>query len=385
MEKADAIVIGAGIAGMSAASEISGFADVIVLEAESQPAYHSTGRSAALFIEPYENDVVWALTVASGTFFHAPPDGFSEAALLRLRRGVMIADREHARNIDLYIERWGERCPGLHEISLEEALGMVPVLDTEHVVRTLEDPRIYDIDVHALLQGFLGVVRGSGGRLITGARVTSLRPCSGGWRVVSERGEFEAPVVVNAAGSWGGKIGRLAGARDLGLTPMRRSAALVAPPADLDVDPWPVVHNAGGGLYFKPEAGMLMVSPADATPSEPCDAQPEELDIAVAIDRFQRATRISVERIEHRWAGLRSFVSDGLPVVGFDPECAGFFWLVAQGGFGVQTSPAMGRVAAHLIQGKDLPDDLLERGVRAQQISPARDSIGWTSGSDPGV
>ena len=181
--------------------------------------------------------------------------------------------------------------------------------------------------------------------------------------------------MVNAAGSWGGAVGRLAGAGDLGLTPMRRSAALVAPPAEVDVDPWPVVHNAGGGLYFKPEAGKLMVSPADATPSEPCDAQPEELDIAVALDRFRNATHIAVDRVEHRWAGLRSFVADGLPAVGFDPVRTGFFWLVGQGGFGVQTSPAMGRVAAELIQGNDLPDDLLERGVSADQISPARDAL----------
>ncbi|MEE9254488.1 MAG: FAD-binding oxidoreductase, partial [Pseudomonadales bacterium] len=371
----DVIIIGAGIAGLSAAGEISKFANVIVLEAESQPAYHSTGRSAALFIEPYENDVVWALTVASGAFLKAPPEGFSDTALLRLRRGLMIADAQHAPSIDRYIERWGERCPGLHEVSLDEALAMVPLINTERVARTLEDPGIYDIDVHALLQGFLGMVRASGGRLNTDARVTSLTSQGDGWRVSFEGGEFEAPIVVNAAGSWGGEIGRLAGAGDLGLTPMRRSAALVAPPADVDIDGWPVVHSAGGGLYFKPEAGKLMVSPADATPSEPCDAQPDELDIAIALDRFRNATHIPVERIEHRWAGLRSFVADGLPVVGFDPERPGFFWLVGQGGFGVQTSPAMGRVAAELVQGNDLPDDLLQRGVTAAQISPAREGI----------
>ena len=375
MEQFDVIVIGAGIAGMSAASEISKFDSVVVLEAESQPGYHSTGRSAALYIEPYENDVVWALTVASGAFFKAPPTGFTDVALLRLRRGLMIADQEHAGSIEHYIERWGVRCPGLHEVSLDEALAMVPLIDTDRVMRTLVDPEIYDIDVHALLQGFLTNVRASGGALVTGARVTSLARQSDTWRVATEAGEFEAGVVVNAAGSWGGEVGRLAGAGDLGLSPMRRTAVLVAPPAGVDVGAWPVVHNAGGGLYFKPETGRLMVSPADATPSEPCDAQPEEIDIAIALDRFQDLTNMSAERIEHRWAGLRSFVSDGLPVVGFDPAQSGFFWLVGQGGFGVQTSPAMGRVAAALVQGNDLPDDLRERGLSAAQISPGREAL----------
>lgn len=375
MERADVIVIGAGIAGMSAAGEISKFATVLVLEAESQPAYHSTGRSAALFIEPYENDVVWALTVASGAFFKKPPAGFSDVPLLRLRRGLMIADEEHAGSIDRYIAHWGERCPGLHEVSLDEALAMVPVINTDRVVRTLEDPEIYDIDVHALLQGFLANVRASGGSLVTRARVSSLTRQSNGWRVATAAGEFEAGVVVNAAGSWGGEIGRLAGARDPGLSPMRRTAVLVAPPADVDVNTWPVVHNAGGGLYFKPESGKLMVSPADTTPSQPCDAQPDEIDVAIALDRFQNFTNMPVGRIEHRWAGLRSFVADGLPVVGFDPVQSGFFWLVGQGGFGVQTSPAMGRVAASLVQGNELPDDVRERGVGAAQISPGREAL----------
>ena len=183
---------------------------------------------------------------------------------------------------------------------------------------------------------------------------------------------FAAPVVVNAAGAWADVVAELAGARPIGLQPMRRTALLVDPPEGVRIDDWPMVIDVEETFYFKPDAGLLLLSPADETPSPPCDAQPEALDVAVAIDRVQTATTLEVRRVRHRWAGLRSFVADRAPVAGWDPEAAGFFWLAGQGGYGIQTAPAMARTAAALLQNEALPGDLVDAGVDPRALSPER-------------
>ncbi|NJN52822.1 MAG: FAD-binding oxidoreductase [Gammaproteobacteria bacterium] len=371
MARPSIIVIGAGMAGLSCASHAAEFADVTVLEAESQPGYHSSGRSAAAYIEPYINATVHALTTASRGFFERPPDGFTEAPLVSPRADVMIAAQAKAHLIDDYLAKWSPLCPDLREVPAADALAQVPALRVQAVHRAVTDPNVLDIDVHALLEGFRRLLMARGGSVVTNARVTAVERRALRWSVETADASFAADLVVNAAGAWGEQVAALAGAGHVGLVPKRRTALLIDAPG-FSLNDWPIVHEVESQFYFKPDAGRLLLSPADETPSEPCDAQPEELDVAIAIDRFERATTIPVRRVVRRWAGLRSFVADKMPVVGFDAKVDGFFWLVGQGGFGIQTSPAMGRLSAALLSGRDVPADIAARGVTAAALTPSR-------------
>lgn len=365
------IVIGAGIAGMSCAAEAAAEHDVTVLEAESQPGYHSSGRSAATYIEPYLNATVQALTIAGRGFFLDPPRDFSERPLAVQRPDLMIADAATAHRIDEYLARWTPLCPKIREIDPAQAIARVPILRKEAVVRAVTDPNVMDLDVHGLLDGFRRRLIARGGRLHVRARVVAIERRGDMWSVITESQRFDADVLVNAAGAWGDHVASMAGVRKVGLVPKRRTAVVFKANGH-DVAQWPIVHEVAGGFYFKPDAGRILLSPADETPSEPCDAQPEEWDVAVAVDRFETATHLPVTRIEHKWAGLRSFVADSRPVVGFDAQTDGFFWLIGQGGFGVQTSFGMSRLAASLIGGRGVPADLAAHGVTAAELSPAR-------------
>ncbi len=370
--KPSIVVVGAGIVGLSAASALAQDAHVTVLEMESQPAYHSSGRSAATYIEPYDNMTVAQLTMASLAFFQAPPDGFSDAALVRPRGGLTICPAPQVNVFEAFLRDWTGPCPQLREISVDEAIACVPVLRRDYVQRAAIDPMALDLDVHALISGHRKRVLGAGGRVLTNQRVVALTRGTP-WSVLTADGSrFSADIVLNAAGAWGDAIARLAGVRTVGLVPKRRTACLIDPPAGLQAAGWPMVHDAISSFYFRPESGKLMVSPADKTPSEPCDAQPEELAVAIAIERAQAAADLPVRHIAHRWAGLRSFVADDKPVNGYAPDAPGFYWLVGQGGFGVQTSPTMARIARHLVLGLQLPDDLLARGLAPALLSPAR-------------
>jgi D-arginine dehydrogenase len=229
-----------------------------------------------------------------------------------------------------------------------------------------------DIDVHALHHGFLREARAQGARLHLACRVEALAPSPAGWTLTTTAGTFRAPVVVNAAGAWGDEVARRAGVAPLGLAPLRRTAILVQPPEWLACAAWPAAIDVDEQFYFKPDAGLLLLSPADETPSPPCDAQPEELDVAIAVDRFEQATGMQVRQVKHRWAGLRVFSPDRSPVAGFDPRAPGFFWLVGQGGYGIQTAAALGRVAAALAARESLPTDIAAMGVDAAMLGPAR-------------
>ncbi len=371
MARMKVVIVGGGMAGMSCAAELAPHCDVTVLEAEDAPGYHSSGRSAASYIEPYINATIHALTTASRAFFERPPAGFADAPLVASRADLMIATAANASLIDVYLERWRALCPGLVEISAAEALRRVPILRHEAVARAVSDPNVLDIDVHGLLNGFRRVLKAHGGVLATRSRVESLARVDGGWRVGMAGESLHCDVVVDAAGAWGDHVAGLAGVAAVGLVPKRRTALLLRC-AHPDVPRWPIVHEVESEFYFKPDAGRLLLSPVDQTPSPPCDAQPDELDIAIAVERFEAATTLVVERIEHRWAGLRSFVADSVPVVGFDDAAPGFFWLVGQGGFGIQTAPAMSRLAAALIRGADVPDDLKKRGLGQDLFRPRR-------------
>ncbi len=365
-ETFDVIVIGAGIAGASVAAELQPGQKVLLLEMEDRPGYHSTGRSAAMYVPTYGPEMILALTRASGAFFHHPTPGFAEAPLLSPRGELMLVDAGHADEADK------ARALGLVEISMDEVRAMIPLIRPEAVEVALIDRGAEDIDVDLVHQGFLKRFRSAGGRLSCGHRVTGLERRGGVWTATTAAGSFEAPVVVNAAGAWADEVAKLAGVTPIGLQPKRRSAALVAPPEGIDVNGWPLTFGAGETFYFKPISGKIMISPADATPVDPHDAWADDMKIAEAIELYQTHMDHEITRLEYTWAGLRSFVADGEPVVGYDPEAEGFFWLAGQGGYGIQTSPALSRTAAALIRHEDMPADVVAEGASAAAISPNR-------------
>ena len=373
--QSDVIVLGAGMAGASLAAELAEKRTVTLLEIEDQPGRHATGRSAAMFIESYGNETIRALTRASRSFLAAPPAGFAEVPLLTPRASMVIANTESLQILDR-IQAEARFGASLLRLDSAAALAMVPILRSEAAAGALLDPSGRDIDVAALLQAYLRVARHSGARLIMGAAELEIRRKGGLWHVQSRVGTFRAPLLVNATGAWADQVAAMVGAKAIGLKPMRRTALTVAAPVGCDVRRWPAVIDAHESFYFKPETGQLLLSPANEDLMDPCDAMPEELDVAIAVDRFERATTMRVQRVVHRWAGLRSFVADRTPVVGFDPSVEGFFWLAAQGGYGIQAAPALARTAVALITGRALPPDIQAEGVAVKALDPARLALG---------
>lgn len=370
MLTADVAVIGGGIAGAGVSYFLADGRRVVLLEAESQCGYHTSGRSAALFSEIYGGAPAQALTRASRAFYEAPPEGFTQPLLKP--RGVLYPATEATRHeLDAKLADPGFAAV-TRRVTGDEARAMVPILTPEAVVEALYEPDACDIDTDALLQGFLRGAKQRGAQVITDARVSALRRRDGLWRIETPAGEVAAPVVVNAAGAWADEIARLAGLAPLGLTPYRRTAMTVAAPLDTGLSTWPMVVAADDHFYFRPEAGRLLICRAEETPSVPCDAAPEELDVAIAVNDFEEATSLKVERVLSKWAGLRTFAPDRAPVVGYDPAAEGFFWLAGQGGFGMQTAPGLSQVAAHLVKGEALPPAFALQGVELSAISIQR-------------
>jgi D-arginine dehydrogenase len=368
----DVIVVGGGIAGSSIGFRLAPDRRVLVLERESAPGYHSTGRSAAGLSENLGTRVVRALTTLGRPFMEAPPPGFTGAPLMRPRLWLFIARADQADDYARELAEARESAPSVHEVSREEALRRFPLLDPAYVARAFVEPTATDLDVDAILQGYLKGLRAAGGRLVSDAEVLAIARNGDRWIVETRAGTFRAAVVVNAAGAWAEHVAALAGVRPIGLVPKRRTAIIVPAPEGTDPSAWPELDDVGGEFYVKPEAGKFLVSPSDETPSEPTDAQPDDLDVALAVDRLERATTLRVKRVEHRWAGLRSFVADREPVVGFDAQAPGFFWLAGQGGAGIQTSPGLSETAAGLILGRPWPGLLSRRGIEARHLSPER-------------
>lgn len=372
----DFVVVGAGIAGASVAWELAGHGRTVLLERESQPGFHSTGRSAALFSETYGPAQVRALSRASRALLEQPPAGFAEQPILTPRGTLVIGDPHDPAPLavlqaelggDAAVERW----------SRERALAAVPVLRPDCTGEALHEPGARDIDVHALHQGFLRGLRRTGGELVCAAEVVGLaRERSGAWRVeVADGRRWVARRVVNAAGAWADALGACAGLAGIGLQPKRRTAFVFASPAGVDPRDWPMVLDVAETWYMKPDAGQLLGSPANADPVVPHDVQAEELDVAIAIDRIERATTLTIRRPARIWAGLRSFVADGVPVVGERPDAPGFVWLAGQGGYGIQTCAAMAALAASVVLGRPLPEALAQQGVSAEALSPCRASL----------
>lgn len=372
VETFDFLVIGGGVAGCAAAYGLTVHGRVCVIERESSPGYHSTGRSAALHTETYGNAAIRALTVGSRAFLLDPPDGFADHPLLSPRGALTIGRAEQRQLLDRAYDESVRFVPSVSRLSAAEAIERVPVLNPDYVAGAMFEPDAMDMDVNAIHQGYLKGFRAGGGRLVVNAEIRSLSGGGEGWRASTPAGEFCAPVVVNAAGAWCDEIAGLAGIAPVGLTPKRRTAFTFAAPEAMDATGWPMVAGVAEEFYFKPESGLLLGSPADETPVDPHDVQPEELDIALGADWIQKATTMEIRRIERKWAGLRSFVADKTLVAGFDPDAPGFFWLAGQGGYGIMTSPAMSRVVAALATDQRFPDDLAALGVSAADLSPAR-------------
>lgn len=345
MQSADVVIIGGGIAGVSLAARIGRRARVILLERETMLAAHTTGRSAAVFTETYGNAAVRELTRASRAFFERPPQGFTGHPLLRPRTSLFIARPEDRARLDKFV---GEN-PGMVEwLDPDEAVRRMPILRREYFAAAALEPGSADIDVHALFDGFRRMALHESVKIVTNAEVTALAH-GAHWAVTAGGEQYEAPIVVNAAGAWAGVIGEMAGLGNRGIQPMRRTAIMIDAPENTDVSDWLFVNDAAEQFYFKPDAGQILASLADETPSPPCDAQPEEIDVAMIAYRLEEATYLNVKRIRRRWAGLRTFTPNRTPVFEFDPAAEGFFWLAGQGGYGIQTSPAISQRAADAI------------------------------------
>lgn len=361
----DIIVIGAGIVGATAAAALAEHRRVALLEAEEVAGYHSTGRSAALWILNYGPPDVRVLTGASRTFFEHPPDGFCETPLMSRRPILFLAPGEQVPQLRQMLAE-GQ---GLRELTIDQARALVPAIRPEYAAAAAIEDDAFDIDVAALHQGFLRQFRRRGGEIALRNRAGRIFFHHGRWDAHTSAGTvFRAPIVVNAAGAWGDDVARIAGVTPIGLVPHRRTGVILDP-APWDVQNWPSVNDVAHLWYSRPEARTkLMISPADETPMEPGDVQPDELDVAIAVDRMQQALDIAVTRVERSWAGLRSFTPDRNLAIGFDPDAGGFFWCVGQGGYGIQTSPAAGKLIADIVLGRD-PGPV---GAIVRSVDPGR-------------
>jgi D-arginine dehydrogenase len=364
---ADILVIGGGIAGLSAAAALSEQARVTILEAEDQIGFHSSGRSATMLHYALGDRVIRNLTLASRAFFEQPPTDFGDVPLGR-RIPVLVHAREDEREALDALEAEIASFAKLDRLDGAGVHDLCPVLkaDARHGIADRNGIRL---DPHALLQGNLRQLRNRGGELRTAARAATITREEGCWQVQTDRGDsHSAPILVNAGGAWSDVIARLAGVRPLGLEPKRRTIITFDWPTGTKLDQLPFAKTVGDELYFAPESGRLFASPMDETPTEPTDAQPDEYDVALAAHRMQERTNVRIERIHSRWAGLRTFTRDRHPAVGFAPDAEGFFWLAGQGGFGLQTSPVMAAMTAALITGGRWPI----ASVSKAELSPAR-------------
>lgn len=369
----DTLIIGAGIAGASLGYRLAGQGRVLLLEREMQPGYHATGRSAAMFMEAYGTPQIQALTRASRAFYEHPPEGFCEHPLLEPRGCLYVASTKQR---ELLETTYAQNLANGTDVSLldrEGALALVPSLREGILAGAVHEPGAMDLDVHALHQGFLRGYRAAGGELRCNAELARAYRLDDLWEVeLADGGHLQARQLVNAAGAWADQVAELCGVAKVGLQPCRRSAFTFPGPDGQDFSRWPAVIGVDESFYFKPDAGQLLGSPANADPVEPQDAAPEELDVALGIYNIEAMTTLHIRRPNHSWAGLRSFVADGDLVIGFDPRTPAFFWLAAQGGYGIQSAAGASRLAADLLLGMPLCPSLVAQGVSPERLSPGR-------------
>jgi D-arginine dehydrogenase len=373
MREFDIVILGAGIAGASLAFRLAGQRSVLLLEREAQPGYHSTGRSAAMFMESYGPPGVRALTRASRAFYEHPPEGFASGPLLTPRGTLYLATHGQEALLETTRAELAPACPDLRLLDADAALAQVGCLRPELVHGALFETGAMDIDVHALHQGFLRGARQRGGELRVGAPPQAALRSGPHWELRLPDGDaVRARTVVDAAGAWADEAAALFGAAPIGLVPHRRSAFTFKAPEGIDVSGWPAVIGVDESYYFKPDAGQLLGSPANADPTVPHDVVPEEIDIAVGIHQIESVSTLSIRRPTSTWAGLRSFVPDGEIVIGWDAVCPGFFWLAAQGGYGIQSAAGASALADALLREAPLPPELIRHGVEPAALSPSR-------------
>lgn len=372
MEQTDILIIGGGIAGAALAWALSTDHRVALLERETHCGYHTTGRSAALYSETYGSRAIRALTVASGPFLRHPPEGFVDRAILHPRGCLHIARGDQMEKLTAALIEMQQMAPAINPLTAPECLTLVPFLRADQVGAGILESGACDIDVDLLHQAYLRGARANGAVIRTETPVISIRPDGDGWRVDTPSGPWQAWTLVNAAGAWADHLAITAGISPIGLEPRRRTVTLVDPPEGQDIARLPFVVDIDESFYFKPAGGKLLLSPADETLVEPGDAQPDELDIALAIDRLLAACDLQIRRKGRSWAGLRSFVADRNPVIGFEPRVPGFFWLAALGGYGIQTAPAVAGLAASLIRSQGVPERLTSLHFDQADVAPAR-------------
>ncbi|MGB0866761.1 MAG: NAD(P)/FAD-dependent oxidoreductase [Granulosicoccaceae bacterium] len=363
-EKVDIAIVGGGIVGASLAHALAGRRSVVVLEQESALGYHATGRSAAEFTFRFHSPLVGQLTAASRGFMRTPPDGFSDVALLKPRGNLLIANAEKAQRLAQVLAEEQARSPvadasPVEPLGVQQALEKVPFLNPEYLEAAFFDPDCWDVEVESLLQAYAKSARATGAEFRRGEQLLGGVREGDSWLLRTTQGELLAKTVVNAAGAWADSVAQLLGLKPLNIQPMRRTAITLKVPG-YDVSTMPEVNEIDEDFYFKPDAGHLMVSPADETPVDPHDAWPEDMDIAIAADYMTQCTTLEITHVAHSWAGLRTFAPDRIPVVGSSAQQAGYFWLAGVGGYGIQTSPAVGQLAAALLCGDlgSLPVDL---------------------------
>jgi len=343
-QKTDVLIIGGGMAGISAAARLSTQLDVTVLEGEADLGYHSTGRSAAIFIRNYGNKTLRTLNAASEPDL-LNPEAISERSLLSPRGEMLVATKQDMPALEAYLDS----AEDMDRLTPSEAGQLVPILNTARLAGAAIEHSAQEIDVDRMLQGHARLAISNGAHIIRNAKVTACRKSGDIWQVETSQGNFEAPIVVNAAGAWADEVATMAGVKPRGLVGMRRSMAVIPAPDGYDVSKWPLFADAADGFYAKPDAGTLMVSPADEDPVDPHDVWADDMVLAEGLHRFEQAVNVPVTRLLHSWAGLRTFAPDRTPVVGFDANASGFFWLAGQGGYGIQTAPALSRLTANLI------------------------------------
>lgn len=367
----DIAVIGAGMGGASIASELSATHKVLLLEREDQPGYHATGRSAAVYSAIYGNSVVRALSRASSNFLTAPPSDLTDQKLVAPLGSMLIARSDQLDRLEAFYQ-----IPDVVKVtsylSGSESRGICPILNDNYVSAALYESGALSIDVDALHQAYLRNIRRNGGVIATRAELVDLNYANNLWSLGTTAGLFRASAVVNSAGAWADTVARLAGCSKSYIQPFRRTAILVDPPSNAIIHGWPLVIDIDEEFYFKPDAGALLLSPADESESDPCDAQPEEWDIAIAVDRVCKATSLEVKRVRNSWAGLRSFTVDRIPLAGPDLSLPSFYWLAGQGGYGIQTAPALARLLAAYIRGELCPAEIADEGLDYENLALRR-------------
>ena len=364
----DFIVIGAGIAGASVAARLAEKASVVLLEMEERPGYHTTGRSAAAYEPNYGPRPFLALSRAGLAFYKNPPAEFSERPIFSIR-GSLVIEAKGQEEASQHFFTPGTK---LREVNVDEMMALLPVLRRDYANRGFYDDGTGDLDVDLLHRGYLKWFKQRSGKLMCNAPAQEIRRICAKWQVVTPQDTFTAPVVIDAAGAWGDKVAMMAGVAPIGLQPKRRSIGVIPMAGHADVMNWPFMVDCEESWYAKPQSGKLIVSSADQTPVEPHDAYADDEAIAIGVDRLMQATTLEVTRLEHSWAGLRSFVPDKFPVCGYEPSAPGFFWLIGQGGNGIQSSWGLSLLAAKMALREPVPEELLAQGLLVEDVVPER-------------